>query len=98
LADFNLETLDFFLKTLKIPSKASWSDSILERINSDKYLFIDRQFEPEFQWSQLPSYLQVFADRLPFESNLSILDLMMNRGPASLEYLLFIKNSEYISQ
>lgn len=37
--------------------------------------------------SPMPAYYQVFADRLPFAPNLSILDLLMNLGPASLRYL-----------
>lgn len=34
-----------------------------------------------------PSYLQVFNDRLPFYDNLSILDLLFNEGPNSLNYI-----------
>lgn len=34
-----------------------------------------------------PKYYQVFADRLPFAHNLSILDLMMNLGPEATDYL-----------
>jgi hypothetical protein len=34
-----------------------------------------------------PKYYQVFADRLPFAHNLSILDLMMNLGPEANNYL-----------
>lgn len=33
------------------------------------------------------SYLQVFSDRMPFLENLSILDLIFNRGPKSRIYL-----------
>ncbi len=33
------------------------------------------------------SYLQVFSDRMPFMENLSILDLLFNRGPKSSNYL-----------
>lgn len=98
LLEFNKQALIFISKTLKIPTKAAWSDAVLDRTNTKKYNFLDRQFEPDYEWAPLPSYLQVFADRLPFESNLSVLDLMMTKGPATLEYLLFIKNSEYISQ
>lgn len=34
-----------------------------------------------------PSYLQVFNDRIPFKKNLSILDLLFNEGPNSLNYI-----------
>ena len=33
-------------------------------------------------------YYQVFADRHGFIPNLSVMDLLFNEGPASLEYLL----------
>lgn len=33
------------------------------------------------------SYIQVFSDKLPFFSNLSILDLIMNLGPLARNYL-----------
>ena len=35
----------------------------------------------------MPTYYQVFADRIPFVPNLSVLDLLMNLGPESLGYL-----------
>ena len=34
-----------------------------------------------------PVYQQVFSDKLGFHPNLSILDLIMNEGPASTDYL-----------
>ncbi len=34
-----------------------------------------------------PEYIQVFNDRNPFEPNLSIVDLLFNEGPNSLNYL-----------
>lgn len=37
--------------------------------------------------SDYPTYFQVFADRHGFVANLSILDLLMNEGPMSHEYL-----------
>lgn len=33
-------------------------------------------------------YIQVFSDKLPFYSNLSILDLLMNEGPLARNYLI----------
>ncbi len=38
-----------------------------------------------------PSYLQVFADKYPFESNLSILDVLFNLGPESVSHLKQMK-------
>lgn len=41
----------------------------------------------EVQDLNFPSYLQVFNDRLPFAKNLSIIDLLFNEGPNSLNYI-----------
>ena len=51
-------------------------------------------FEPGQNWTQTPSYPQVFADRFAFQSNLSTLDLLMNLGPRATDYILFTKNRE----
>jgi hypothetical protein len=32
-------------------------------------------------------YIQVFSDRIPFEPNLSIFDLVMCEGPEAVNYL-----------
>ncbi len=42
------------------------------------------QFPTEFSSQK---YLQVFADRFPFQPNLSIIDLIFNEGPATLATL-----------
>lgn len=97
LLEFNLSALEYITTTLTLPIRAKMSEHNLDKSSTELYQFSDDLFEPGYVHPQLPSYLQVFSDRLPFESNLSVIDLMMNRGPASLEYLLFIKNSEYIS-
>lgn len=39
-----------------------------------------------------PSYYQVFADRMPFVPNLSVIDLLMNLGPEAADYLKQIPN------
>jgi hypothetical protein len=41
--------------------------------------------------SGLNPYTQVFSDRFPFESDLSVLDLLFNLGPESRDYLEDIK-------
>jgi hypothetical protein len=44
-------------------------------------------WEPAHSWPILPSYPQVFSDRYPFCSGLSVIDLIMNKGPRSTEYV-----------
>jgi hypothetical protein len=45
------------------------------------------RFEPQMAWPTLPAYPQVFSDRFPFQSNLSVIDLVMNKGPQAMSYL-----------
>ena len=41
----------------------------------------------ECEEKAVPEYFQVFNHKYPFQSNLSILDLLFNEGPATLSYL-----------
>ncbi len=49
-------------------------------------------WEPGQQWPALPSYPQVFSDRHPFMSGLSVIDLLMNKGPRASEYIASAAN------
>ena len=44
----------------------------------------------ELESEKLATYPQVFDDRLKFESNLSIIDVLFNLGPETIDYLLRI--------
>jgi hypothetical protein len=39
------------------------------------------------QKAELESYIQVFQSKYGYISNLSILDLLFNKGPSALDYL-----------
>lgn len=90
LIDLNQHLLDNTLHQLglKIPVRCSESFTGIHT-NQDPRHFIhpkkdqavaDPGFQPE-------AYHQVFSDRLGFQSNLSILDLLFNVGPEALSYL-----------
>ena len=51
------------------------------------------RWEPIYRWRDAPPYLQVFSDRHLFESNLSIIDVLMNKGPLADEYIRQLINS-----
>jgi hypothetical protein len=38
-------------------------------------------------------YPQVFSDRHPFEGNLSIIDVLMNKGPLTADYIRQLMNT-----
>jgi hypothetical protein len=82
LADLNLAILELICKILRVP---------MPRI-SEEYVVasegdIDmRKKRPETEFIAKP-YIQVFSDRMPFEPNLSIFDLVMCEGRGALTYL-----------
>ena len=45
--------------------------------HDDDYTYL---WEPGHEWPALPYYPQVFSDRHPFQSGLSVIDVIMNRG------------------
>lgn len=94
LLDFNLQSVDFLSKNFKLPVKLNYTCVAPNRADAVQYRFEDHLFEPTGKWPVMPSYAQVFMDRLPFESNLSGIDLLMNKGPASVDSIILIKNSE----
>lgn len=77
-------------KAIPAPLFVQGSDSIAEESSR----LLSQTLEPTFLGIQEPGYPQVFSDRFAFHSNLSYIDLMMNKGPQAIDYILFIKNTE----
>ncbi|MFN8394180.1 MAG: WbqC family protein [Bacteroidia bacterium] len=83
LFDFNLAIITMVRDTLKLPIQWTVSERYLE---PDAYeLDLREGFNPKDgrmpEWFQPRSYLQVFGD--VFSPDLSIVDLMCNKGPES---------------
>ncbi len=88
LLDLNLASQEWALKQLKsklIPSYALEQEANFRQTEND----IRDQFKPnDFQMVlNKVSYPQVFEDRIGFQANLSILDLLSCMGPASKSLL-----------
>ena|SRR5688572_5673051 len=84
LFDFNLGLTKKIFSLLKLPFNAEFTSSYEEHIHEvsdmrDAFLSDNRQ--------SLPVYNQVFADRHGFISDLSIVDLIFNKGMESKNYL-----------
>lgn len=79
LLDFNTQALLLMTGWMKIPMP------ILDTTVSGTDL--SPMFEPSFETPDFPKHIQVFMDRLPFASNISILDACMNLGPYANQYL-----------
>jgi hypothetical protein len=82
LCDLNSEILRW-ISTTGLTIRSAISESHIS--NSDKDY--RQHFEPTTTWPKQPIYPQVFSDRNEFQSNLSILDLLMNKGPQAADYL-----------
>lgn len=88
LIDLNKDLLDFFLRKLKIQTTIEYS----ERFNSD-ILSVDALLGGTENLLNFPAYHQVFSERYNFVPNMSILDLLFNKGPESLAYLKMVKEN-----
>lgn len=51
------------------------------------------RWEPNYHWPASPAYPQVFSDRHPFEGHLSIIDVLMNKGPLTEDYIRQLMNT-----
>ncbi len=87
LFDYNLELINILIKLTGIDS----SIGVTERFVKDygEYDFRD-SFHPKRREIETKNgqYLQVFAHKYGFIDNLSIIDLLFNKGPETKEYLL----------
>ncbi|SEM63796.1 WbqC-like protein family protein [Mucilaginibacter gossypiicola] len=86
LFDYNQELLNLLLKLTKIKTELNYTDEYQpEYPNLHDFRFsIHPKRESEIQ--QKP-YFQVFEDRKGFMKNLSIIDLLFNQGPQTINYL-----------
>lgn len=86
LFDYNEKLLHLLLKLLKIKATIAYTESYeAEYPNlTDLRQSISSKKPSEFQ--QKP-YFQVFEERHGFMKNLSIVDLLFNQGPQSVNYL-----------
>jgi hypothetical protein len=82
LADFNFHALELGREIgLHIPEKLEGSIPLLPDFQAALDL------EPGSRHGDFPPYPQVFSDRLPFLSDLSVIDLAMNLGPRTAAYI-----------
>ena len=90
LLDLNLQLLERTLRLMELNIPVQYSDSFTEITGkADPRHFIHPKMDqavvdPDFQPVE---YHQVFFDRLGFQKNMSILDLLFNEGPATLSIL-----------
>ena len=85
LADYNMEYLSTLLRLLGVDDKVNISEKYVAAREGDLDL---RPKNNEGSTFVAEPYFQVFSDRMPFEANLSILDLLMCEGPQAVSAVL----------
>ncbi len=86
LLDFNCEILQKCLKLLRCSPKIVLTEKYIHEYGQEDDF--RESISPKIQSGiQFPAYTQVFDYKFGFIPNLSIIDLLFNRGPEALSYL-----------
>ena len=86
LAEYNMEYTLTLLKLLGIPSdRVRTSENYITATEGDIDLRPKAKKDSTFV---AEPYYQVFSDRMPFEANLSVLDLLLCEGPSAIDAIL----------
>lgn len=91
LLDFNLKALEIVQNILKTEKAYSLNT---EYIKNPEEINLREKFSAKQPSAfEMDEYYQTFSDKLGFIQDLSILDLICNKGPESLTYIRNIKQS-----
>lgn len=85
LVDYNMEYLEVLLRLLGAKCEVSVSEQYVEAQDEDLDLRPKQKKDSAFV---AEPYFQVFSDRMPFQPNLSILDLLMCEGRSAIDAVL----------
>lgn len=79
LVEFNQAALQVCLNVMKLEGEVEMSNAYVQagETDVDGRKLISPKMESTFT---TPNYLQVFTEKFPFEPNLSIIDLLFNKG------------------
>jgi hypothetical protein len=92
LIDLNLSILEWLKKILLIPGVISLTQNYLSEYPAGVTDFRNHILPKNFQdHSLLPRYIQVFEDRIGFQPNLCVLDLLFCTGPGARDLLVKTK-------
>ncbi|AZA88499.1 hypothetical protein EG349_17850 [Chryseobacterium shandongense] len=91
LLEFNLKALEIIIQVLKTEKAYSLNKEYIK--NPEEISFREKFSAKNPSEFEMEEYYQTFSDRLGFLKDLSILDLICNKGPESLTYIKNIKQS-----
>ena len=86
LIDINLNCFEFIRNVLNLEAEISLSKEYIE----EPHDFTDNRNEDHLKEEPdraFKSYIQVFSNNIPFQQNLSCIDLICNEGPNSINLL-----------
>ena len=86
LFDYNEQLLQLILKLLKIKAELNFTGSYEAEYQHLTDLRLDIHSKKSSDYAARP-YFQLFEERHGFMKNLSIVDLLFNQGPQSVNYL-----------
>ncbi len=86
LFDYNEELLQLILKLIKLPLNISYTETYEKEYPDLEDLRNSMSAKKESRMEQKP-YFQVFEERHGFMKNLSIVDLLFNQGPQTINFL-----------
>lgn len=87
LAAFEIDLLKLCIKLMKVDVTLNFSESYV--VCGDEDLDLRNQITPKIKpEATFKPYLQVFTEKFPFEANLSVVDVLFNHGPRSIDYIL----------
>ncbi len=84
LFDFNIKAHEWSCR---------WFPKVVDQRSTESKVLDERWKQRGIRPVELKSYPQVFADRFPFEKDLSILDAIFNLGKTSMKSLGHVNNS-----
>lgn len=89
LFSFNITIIEWLFKTLKLNATIEFTENYKENYKDDtdyRNCILPKNFQKHSK-NLFPHYAQVFEDRLGFQPNLSILDLLFCQGPNAISFL-----------
>lgn len=89
LLDFNIKVLEIIKQILKAEKAQSLNEEYIK--NPDAVNFREKFSAKHPSEFEMEEYYQTFTDKLGFLADLSIVDLICNKGPESMTYIRNIK-------